>query len=237
MGILSTVSGFGAEMTSAEINQTLTEVYHQYLHTQGGKNADYIPELGQVNPHLFAIVIVTVKGEVYAIGDAKTPFAIESIAKPFTYALALQDNGESLLKNTVGLNQTNHSFNSVAALESSPNHLENPLVNAGAIQVTSMIKGNNSAEKWRRVFNLISDLSKGEGQPYLGEAVYRSEMATNQHNRAIAELLNSYGMITGDHLEAVDRYTKACSIMVTSRQLGLIGATLANKGRQPRFLD
>lgn len=213
------------------IKQTLTDVYNKYKNAKGGKNADYIPELAKVNPAFFGIAIVTVDGEMKSIGDADIPFAIESISKPFVYALALQDNGEKILTDKVGLNATGHRFNSVLAIEERPDHLQNPLVNAGAIQVTSLIKGKNSLDKWQRVLDFIKKLS--DEKPYLGETVYQSEMSTNQHNRAIAELLNSYGMMVGDPFDAVDRYTKACSIMVTARQLALMGATLANKGMHP----
>lgn len=214
-----------------DMKQTLAAVYQKYKNTHDGKNADYIPELAKVDPALFGIVIVTTKGEMMVMGDADVPFAIESISKPFVYALALQDNGEQLVTDKVGLNATGHSFNSVIAIEERSNHLQNPLVNAGAIQTTSLVKGKSSVEKWQRVLSMMQTLS--DGKPYLGELVYHSEMATNQHNRAIAELLASYGMMQGDPLDAVDRYTKACSVMVTARQLALMGVVLANKGVHP----
>lgn len=212
--------------------QTLAEIYQTVKTIHTGKNADYIPELAKVNSDLFGIAIVTVDGKVELIGDANVPFAIESISKPFTYALALQDNGEKIITNKVGLNATGHAFNSIEAIEEKKlDHLQNPLVNAGAIQVTSLIKGKNGADKWQRVIDFMSQLSASKLT--LGESVYQSEMATNQHNRAIAELLNSYGMMNDDPMDAVDRYTKACSLMVTAKQLAIMGATLANKGVNP----
>lgn len=217
--------------SAKDINKTLAEVYQKYQQTKSGKNADYIPELAKVNSAFFGIAIVMSDGKTYAIGDANVPFAIESISKPFVYALALQDNGEKTITDKIGLNATGHRFNSVLAIEERSDHLQNPLVNAGAIQVTSFIKGKNSDDKWQRVLTFIKSLS--DGNPYLGMAVYQSEMATNQHNRAIAELLNSYNMLNGDPMDAVDRYTKACSIMATAKQLALMGATLANKGVNP----
>lgn len=213
------------------IKSTLADVYQKYKSTQGGKNADYIPELAKVNPALFGIAIITVDGKIASMGDADVPFAIESISKPFVYALALQDNGEQMLVNKVGLNATGHSFNSILAIEESPHHMQNALVNAGAIQVTSLIKGKNSADKWQRVLDMVKKLSNGK--PYLGQAVYQSESATNQHNQAIGELMQSYGLMYGDVKDAVDRYTKACSIMVTAKQLAWMGATLANGGVNP----
>lgn len=229
---LTSVGLFAAEsIPSDQITQTITAEYQQYRNMSGGKNADYIPELAKVDPHLFGIVVMTVDGNVYAIGDVDVPFAIESISKPFAYALALQDNGEALVTEKIGLNATGHEFNSIKALDERPNHLQNPLVNAGAILVTSLIKGNDSAAKWNRLLAFFKQLS--DDNLYLGTAVYQSEMATNQRNQAIAQLLSSYGLMNGDVHEAVDRYTKACSIMVTAKELAIMGATLANNGVNP----
>lgn len=212
-------------------NTSLTSIYQKYKNVSGGTVAQYIPALAKVNPALFAIAIVAVNGETQAIGDADVPFAIESASKPFVYALALQDNGEKFMTEKIGHNATGHKFNSVLAIEERPDHIQNPSVNAGAIQITSFIKGTNSTEKWNRVLNLMQQFS--ENKIYLGEAVYQSETATNQRNRAIAELMSSYHLLDGDPLDAVDRYTKACSIMVTAKQLAIMGATLANKGVNP----
>lgn len=220
-----------AELTPETINHDLNQVYDKYKNLNEGKNASYIPELAKVDPKLFSIVVVTTDGKVYGVGDTGVPFAIESVSKPFVYALALQDNGEASVTSKVGLNQTGMAFNSVLALEEEPQHLGNPLINAGAIQISSLIKGKDEAEKWDRVLALFRDLS--EGNPYLGETVYHSEAATNQHNRAIADLLVSYNMLYADPAKTVDLYTKDCSIMVTTRQLGIMGATLANGGRNP----
>lgn len=213
------------------IQQTITELYQKYLRTTGGKNADYIPVLAKVNPTLFAIAIVKTNGEIISIGNDNISFPLESVVKPFIYAVALQDNGEQTVTEKIGFNATGHKFNSVVAIEERPNHLQNPSVNAGALQATSLIKGKNGEEKWQRILDLVKKSS--DGKPILGVEVYQSEAATNQRNRAIAELLSSYQMLLGDPLEAVDIYTKACSILVTAKQLALLGATLANNGVNP----
>lgn len=228
---LYTIQSHSAQNESANAIHVLKRVYHQYKSLQNGKNADYIPELAKVNPRYFGIAIVTVDGQITTMGDADIPFAIESISKPFVYALALQENGEKLLTDKIGLNATGHGFNSIIAIEEKSDHLQNPLVNAGAIQVTGFIKGKNSAEKWQKVLAFFKTLS--DGKPYLGEPIYRSEVESNQRNRGIVELLNAYGLMSTDPQDALDRYTKACSIMVTAKQLALMGATLANKGVHP----
>lgn len=217
--------------STTEIEHTLGSVYNKYKNLNAGKNADYIPELAKVDKNLFAISIATVTGQTYSVGDSDVPFAIESISKPFAFALALADNGQEVIFNHVGLNATGDKFNSLIAIEQKPDHLQNPYVNAGAIQVTNFIKGTNSEEKWQRMVSFFKAL--GDGKLYFSDKIYQSEITTNQRNRAITELLNAHGMLHGDILDALDRYTKACSMMVTSKQLALIGATLANDGINP----
>lgn len=220
-----------ASALPSDVKTVLKAEYERYKNDKSGKNADYIPELAKVNSDYFAIVVVTAEGEMEAIGDADVPFAIESISKAIAFGLALEDQGESVFKEKVGLNPTGQPFNSVTSIEEQPGHLQNPFVNAGAIQTSSLISGKNSEEKWNRMLSLVRHLS--DNKPYLGNAVYQSEMATNKHNRAIAALLDSYGLMHSDSMDAVDRYTKACSIMITTKELGLIGASLANGGINP----
>jgi glutaminase len=229
--IAMSAAAHAAYTLPADAGKTIKNQLQKYRNDTEGKNADYIPELAKVNSDLFAIVIYTVDGKKITAGDVKVPFAIESISKPFVYALALADDGEADVTRKVGLNATGRKFNSITALEDSPGHLENPLVNAGAIQITSLIKGKDSAAKWQRVFDMFQKLS--DGKVYLGDAVFQSEMATNGTNRKIAALLSQYHMMYGDGDDAVERYTKACSIMVTAEQLALMGATLANGGVNP----
>lgn len=218
-----------------DIEQDLKDVYKKYKNLSDGKNAEYIPELAKVNPKLFGIAIVTSDGKIYSIGDAEVPFAIESISKIFSLAVALKDRGAKTLEAKVGVDPTGYPFNSVIAIEKLPNHKENPFVNSGAIQVTSMIQGKDTEEKWQKVFSLMEKTSNGK--PYLGEKVYQSEMKTNQRNQAIALLLDSYGMMDSDPFDAVDRYTKACSVMITTKELAMMGSALANNGVNPATND
>jgi len=213
------------------MKQDVVAVYNKYKSNKDGKNASYIPILAKVNSELFAISIATVDGQIIEMGDVDKLFAIESVSKPFVYALAMQDNGDGFLNNKVGLNATGRKFNSVIALEDSDNHAENPLVNAGAIQVTSYIAGKSGTEKWRRVLDFMSQLANEKLS--LGDEYYRSESATNQHNLAIAYLLDSYQMMHGDPKDALDRYTKACSVVLTAKQLARMGSVLANDGVSP----
>lgn len=212
-------------------SQLLQDLFKKYESVSAGKNADYIPALAKQNPKLLAIAVVTTDGQVTAIGDADTAFPIESIVKPFLYILAMQDYGEKTINGKVGLNATGAPFNSIVAIEDRPDHLQNALVNAGAIQTSSFIKGKNKDVKWQRIMALLNNLSAAKLK--LGTEVYQSETLTNTRNQAITALLASYNMIQGDKEEALDRYTKACSILITAKQLAVIGATLANDGINP----
>lgn len=214
----------------SDASTTLKTIYTKYKAIIKGKNASYIPELAKTNSKLFAISIVTVDGKVISIGNDNSPFSLQSISKIFAYALALQDNGQKTIFKEIGLDATGEKFNSIAAVENKINQA-NPYVNAGAIQTTSYIKGHTSQEKWDRMLALLKALS--DEKPYLSDRIYQSEMQTNIHNHAIAHLLKSHNKLVGNPGDALDRYTKACSVMVTSKQLALMGATLANNGINP----
>jgi glutaminase len=165
------------------------------------------------------------------LGDVEYSFSIQSISKVFTLALAMQDAGAKEVFRLVGSEPTGRPFNSVSAVVDMPTHTGNPLVNAGAIATTSLISGADVTEKWSRI---LSFYSKAAGEKLsLIDEVYKSEAATNQGNRALAALLLKYERIYSDPLEAVDIYTKQCSVGVNVKQLAQMGATLANGGMNP----
>lgn len=220
-----------AHTDQSKLLSVMQTAYEDGRLIQGGHNASYIPALAQVNPQLFGIAIVTVDGHILTIGDTNTPFAIESIEKPFAYALALKDRGETAVNAAIDLNATGATFNDIRAIERSRDHRQNPYVNAGAIQITSLIKGQTRADKWQHYLSFVRALSNAPLQ--VDEMVYQSEMANNQHNRAIAALMRAYGHLQGNLSDAVDRYTRACSLMVNAKQLAMMGAVLANHGVQP----
>ena len=225
---------FSEPVTDKDYRNTLKSVYKKYRKEKSGKNASYIPELAKVSTNNFAISIVTVNGKIYSIGDAGIPFSIQSISKVFAYALALEDNDVQTLFDKIGLDATGEKFNSIAPIEKNPSNALNPYVNAGAIQTTSYIKGNSPQEKWQRLFSLMQAFS--DEKLFLSQRIYKSETTTNVRNHAIAHLLKSHGKLRGDPTDVLDRYTKACAVMVTSKQLALMGATLANNGINPLTL-
>lgn len=214
-----------------QIQSAIQEAYQKFRQDEGGHVATYIPELGKVNPALFGIAVVTADGKIYQVGDTNHAFAIESISKLFVYALVLEDRGVDFMVNNIGTYATGLPFNSVLAGIVREIKLQNPFVNYGAIQVTSAIKGQNSQEKWQRVVNKLGNFANA--QLPLSQAVYISETQTNYNNRALAYLAKSNNKMYSDEMDAVDRYTKACSLMVTATQLATMGATIANDGKNP----
>lgn len=231
--ILVSVSGFAynQENQNQSLYIKLKQLYTEYRNLNTGEQARYIPELAKVDPNLFAIVITKVDGETISVGDAEVPFAIESISKPFVYGLVLSEYGEKYIFDKLGLNATGHPFNSLVAIHHIPDHIQNPYVNAGAIQATNLIQGENTKARFDNVLNFFNELSNAKLA--YDQKIYLSESSTNMRNRAIIAALQKYGMVGKRAEEALDRYTKACSIMVTAKQLAMMGATLANNGINP----
>jgi glutaminase len=151
--------------------------------------------------------------------NSSTEFSIQSISKAFVYALVCGRSGITL--RPVEVNNTGLAFNSVVAIELNDGHPMNPMVNAGAIATTALVPGATPAEQWEAI---RLGLSRFAGRPLeLDDEVYRSESETNQRNRAIARLLESYGRIELDPLAVVDVYTKQCALLVTATDLAVMG--------------
>jgi glutaminase len=105
------------------------------------------------------------------------------------------------------------------------------MVNPGALATTSLAPGSTEQDRWEF---LLDGLSRFAGRPLaLHDEVYASASATNHRNRAIADLLESYGLLACDPDEALDLYTRQSSLRVTARDLAVMGATLADGGVNP----
>jgi glutaminase len=213
------------------IQAIVQEAYEKFKGDTRGKNADYIPELAKVDPKLFGIAVVSTDGQFVTAGDVKTAFSIQSIAKVFSLALALQEHGTETVFKKIGSEPTGRAFNSPVAVVDMPTHTANPLVNAGAIATVSLISGASADAKWQKILNFYSKVA-GENLTII-DAVYKSEAATNTGNKALSYLLAKYDRIYADPFQSVDVYTKECSVGVTALQLAKMGATLANNGVNP----
>ena len=217
--------------TRAQAQMVVTEAYEKFKNEMGGKNADYIPVLAQVDSKLFGIAVATTDNQVLAIGDTSFAFSIQSISKVYSQALAMEELGPDVVFQKIGSEPTGRAFNSVFAVADMPTHTGNPYVNAGAIATVSLIPAKSAGEKWDKILNFYSRAA-GEKLTLLDE-VYKSEAATNTGNKALSMLLAKYDRIYSDPFESVDVYTKQCSVGVTVVQLARMGATLANNGKNP----
>jgi glutaminase len=217
--------------SDADLQNVVKEAYAKFKDVKEGKNADYIPELAKVPSELFGVVIVTASGKVYTAGDVDYAFSIQSVSKPFTAALVMQEQGAEAIKDKIGVEPTGQKFNSILATQIIPQVSVNPLVNSGAIAAVSMVQASSADERFNKILSFFDDLSGAKLTVI--DSVYKSEAATNQRNRAHGYILAASDRIYSDPMEAVDVYTRQCSIGVTARQLGIMGGTLANKGVNP----
>src|SRR5262245_24423649 len=209
---------------------SLREIHAKYANNFAGKIATYIPELAKADPRLFGIALVTADGQIYEAGDARHPFTIQSISKPFVYGLALEDHGMDYVLTKVGVEPTGEAFNSIV-FDDRNNRPFNPMVNAGAIATTALIKGKSAEQRLDRVLKKFADLA--EGCLAIDHDVYLSESKTGHRNRSIGYLELSAGMIDGQVDEHLDLYFKQCSILASARDIAVMAATLANDGVNP----
>ena len=218
------------QQTSSPILDSINTIYQQCRHLNHGSPANYIPELAKADPDLFGICLATADGEIYEVGDSQVPFTIQSISKPFVYGLALADCGRDQVLRRVGVEPTGQAFNSIL-LDQTNNRPYNPMVNSGAIAVTSLVKGASYEERFQRILHLFERFA---GRTLnVDEAVFESERATGHRNRAIAYLELNFEMIEEPITEHLDLYFRQCSILVTARDLAVMATTLANNGINP----
>jgi len=215
----------------------VNDAYAKFRTLQEGKNADYIPALAKVDPNLFGIALVTADGKVYTAGDVKTEVSIQSISKVFTMAQVMQEQGLDAVANRIGVDATGARFNSIIAIEGvkmvegTGKPEMNPLDNPGAISTTSMVSGKTADEVWGKIIGTYNDYA---GRPLtVLQDVYKSEADTNQRNQAIGALMLAYGYIKSNWQQAVDLYTKQCSVGVNAKDLAMMAATLAAGGKNP----
>ena len=211
------------------IDGLLDEVWRSVAAIDDGEVATYIPELAKADPATFGLGLATLDGQVYTAGDL-VPFTIQSVSKPFVYALALADQGHDAVLAKVGTEPTGDPFNSIS-IDDATGRASNPMVNAGAIVTTSFVSGTTRAEQLDRV---VSGLSAFAGRDLtVDDEVFESERATGDRNRAIAWFMRSAGLLDDDVDAQVDLYFRQCSVVVTARDLAVMAATLANGGVNP----
>jgi glutaminase len=211
--------------------QTLVEYLHdKYRSCDEGEVATYIPELGKANPTDFAIALVTPDGRLFAVGDYDLPFTIQSVSKPFTYGMVVEELGYDRVSRHVGVEPSGDAFNSIE-LQHATNRPFNPMVNSGAITVAALLHERHGSDA---LPYMLDRFSTAAGRALtVDQGVYESERRTGHRNRAIVHLLLNFGMVHAEAEHALDLYFQQCSILVTCRELAVMAATLANMGTNP----
>ena len=195
-----------------------------------GRVATYIPELAKASAEDFGICVIEKDGKVSTAGDCDKPFTMQSVVKPLILLLALEDRGAEAISRICGVEATGKPFDAFNYSDRalSCEHI-NPMINAGAIALCTLVKGYGYDERFKRLIDLARKLS-GNPNIKVNEAVYRSESITGSKNRALAYMLKAYSMIEDDVESILEMYFKACSIEVTCRDLANIAFVLANHG-------
>lgn len=213
------------------VEQMMQKTHDLYADLSDGAVASYIPKLAEADPRWFGLTLASATGHAFSSGDSGQEFSIQSIAKAFVYALVCETIGHDEVRDRIGVNNTGLPFDSVMAIELNAGHTMNPMVNAGALATTSLVPGESWDEKWEFIHRGLSAFAGRDLE--LDEEVYASEMETNLRNLSIARLLQSYGHITIDPACVTELYTRQCSLRVTTEDLAIMGATLADGGVHP----
>ena len=172
----------------------LNDLHEKYQALNAGVVADYIPELALASADWFGICVVTVDGKAFEVGDCDKLFTIQSISKAFVYGLALEDHGREYVNSKVSVEPSGEAFNAIV-LDEKTNRPYNPMVNAGAIATTDLIKGKSATERLKRMLDMFHRYSGRAHE--INVPAFLSEKATGHRNRAIAYLMLNFGMIKG----------------------------------------
>jgi glutaminase len=224
---------------SQHVDERLQELYKRHLLIGEDNVASYyesgrgyhMPELAAAERDRFSICIVRTDGEVLQVGDHDLLFALQSISKVFVYGLALADHGRDYVLKHVGVEPSGDAFNSIVFDERN-NRPYNPMVNAGALVTTDLVRGKDSVEKFERILGTLRRYA-GNQSIEVDEDTFEAEMRTADRNRATAYLMRSNGMISGDVEGILALYLRQCSVQVTCQDLAAMAATLANGGVNP----
>lgn len=212
------------------VQRYLDQLVAEYAVVDDGELADYIPELTRVDPTGFGLTLSSSDGFLYESGDAQRQFTIQSISKPFTYALALDLAGQDVVDAKIGVEPSGDAFNEIS-VDQHTKTPKNAMINAGAIAAVSLVPGAGPDERFAKIRDFYSACA---GRPLeLDEDVYRSEKATGDRNRAIAYMLSSFGVLDEPD-DVLDVYFRQCSLKVTSVDLARMAATLARGGINPQ---
>ncbi|WP_228995238.1 glutaminase A [Streptomyces sp. DH8] len=212
------------------VTDSLAGLRDRFAAVREGEPADYIPQLALADPDAFGLALVSMDGHRYSAGEAEAPFTIQSVSKPFVYALALSALGLDEVSRWVGAEPSGEAFNAIS-LEPGTGRPANAMVNAGAIVTTALVPETPGEPAFDRILCCLGRFAGRELD--VDEEVFASESATGDRNRALAYLIRSAGTLPVDPVLAVDRYFRQCAIRVTALDLATMAATLAYGGVNP----
>jgi glutaminase len=217
--------------TASPFRAYLNELHARFAAVREGAPANYIPELARANPDWFGISAVSTDGRSFNAGDHQQTFTIQSISKPLVYGLALETHGREYVLGHVGVEPTGDAFNSLIKLDEKSKRPHNPMVNAGAIAIAGLIRGEDPTDRLKKLLTMFRRFVGHDVS--IDMSVFVSERTTGHRNRAIAHLMLNFDMVDPDIEQALDLYFQQCSVLVSSRDLAAIAATLANDGVNP----
>jgi len=210
----------------------VAQAHKRYAADQTGKVTTSTPALASVSPTLYGIVVVRVDGKVFEAGDARTSMVPTEVAAPFTAALVAEQRGADVLSSTAGALAGTAPLppaRNTADWGKAPGHALTP---EGALAMLGLLQPQGNAEgKWRA---LLDNLSGFSGQEIsLDERVYQSAASTAERVIAKARDLAEDGRLADQPGTTADLYVKQGAVALTTRDLAIMAATLANEGVNP----
>ena len=233
--VLRALEGSLAVADFPALTADIARMHDEVLQVTGGRVADYIPRLAEVDPDQLAIAVCTVDGQQFSVGNADVPFCVQSVTKPFMYALALEEHGAEAVHRRVGQEQSGGAFNELVLNPAGLPH--NPMINAGAMASASLIRPELPlADRYDHVARTWARMTAA--RPGFDNATYLSEQATGYRNYALADEMRNKGVLPAstDPRQVAEFYFQNCSIEVDASMLAAAAGTLAGGGRSP-FAD
>src|SRR5262245_39946404 len=177
------------------VQDLIASVHAACLEDRSGDILRGIPALDDVDPDSFGICLATADGHVYEVGDTRLPFCIQSISKPFTYGIALTDNGSDQVDAKIDVEPSGELYNEIS-LHPVTHRPRNPMINAGALVAASLVAGATPEEQVERISRTYSMYAGCELA--LDEDIFASQLESGHRNRAIGHMLREFGILEGN---------------------------------------